>query len=164
MGCSSKQILRAFPSDCPLDLKDSFSKLSVHILPTSTRPHDKRLEQLTIAECDIGERSVQRNIAIRLRLLAPYHDGVDAVCSSQFAVPSGILSRTGNRPTERATGISYVTRSRLPVDGFIEHDITFAGSRFIIECADVEFDLGASLSCRNLAITLIDSAQTVCPD
>jgi hypothetical protein len=118
-------------------------------------PHDSWLEQLTIDEPANGERKEQRSITIRLRLLAPYHDG--EILFAHYDVRQYRLETPAeykSPPYGVGHGNFLRNEIRLLEDGFIEHDITFSrGSRFVIECGDMSLNLGASHSCRKQAFS-----------
>ena len=104
-------------------------------------PHDSWLEELAIIGPANGERNEQRGIEISLRLLGAYHDG-----NIFFRYPALHRYRFETSgewrlpPLHVGHGDFSVDEIRLQSDGFVEYEIAFSrGSRFLIECSDIEF-------------------------
>lgn len=106
-------------------------------------PHDSWLEQLTVDESAKGERKEKRCIAIRLRLLAPYHDGeILFTYENVRRYDFDALADFKSPPYGVGHGDFLQDEIRLLHDGLIEHQIAFSrSSTFVIECADIGFEV-----------------------
>jgi len=105
-------------------------------------PHDAWLEELSIVEPATGERKERRSSEFRIRLLGTYHDGY--VHFRHANVRRYLLetpTEYQSRPFNVGHGDFLFDKIRLLESGFVEHEIEFSrGSRFLIECVDIQFE------------------------
>lgn len=105
-------------------------------------PYDSWLEELAILEPASGERNERRTIELRVRLLAAYHDGhvqFRHIDVRQYSLQTP--SEYEAPPFNVGHGDFVVDEIRLSEAGLVEHEIEFSrGSRFIIECSDIQFE------------------------
>jgi len=110
-------------------------------------PHDSWLEELSIIEPWAGNRNEQRSVEVRLRLLGAYHDG--HIFFRYLDVRSYSLETPANfepSPLHEGHGDFLVDEIRPLPDGSVEHAIKFStGSRFRIECSNIEFEFKSIL-------------------
>jgi len=102
-------------------------------------PHDAWLEAFHLAEVGVGERSEERHLSLRVRLLGAFHDRI-----LEFYYPV-VFGYEMQKP--RGYGGHFDWRYdefRLSPNGSLIHEIEWAGgsgyeARWLIEASDVEF-------------------------
>jgi hypothetical protein len=100
-------------------------------------PHDSWLESFQIHEPSTGDRHQEREIGIVIRLLGAYQDAHLELSYSKVRS----YSLSGKTPVRPGGGHGdwLSDEIRLSEQGTVLHEIVFgSGSRWLIECADVE--------------------------
>ena len=98
-------------------------------------PHDAWLESLTFSEPAAGERFEKRVTALKVRLLAAYHDGF-----IELFYPLVVSYSLQCSDCEHGLGDWCYDEFRLSSTGHVIHEIEWTrGHRWVIETSDVEF-------------------------
>ncbi|OZG71099.1 hypothetical protein BTA51_22220 [Hahella sp. CCB-MM4] len=101
-------------------------------------PHDSWLENISIFENASGARSEVRQTAIRLRLLAAYHDGF-----IELSYPCVFSYKLESHGDGNGHSDWLYDEIRLSENGHVLHEIEWAGmshtSHWLIESNDIEF-------------------------
>lgn len=104
-------------------------------------PHDAWVESLTISEPAQDEHRDQRTLAITIRMLGAYHDGIIQLSYARVfsyalqkpALPTEYLNQDGHSDW-------LVDELRLNDQGHLIHEIVFASqAHWVIECEDVDY-------------------------
>lgn len=102
--------------------------------------HDSWLESLSISELASGERSQNRAIEIKVRLLGAYHDRHMELIYEGVRMYS--LETSSDFKSPQITGhVDWlIDEIRLSESHLVLHEIEFSsGSRWIIECENIQF-------------------------
>ncbi len=103
--------------------------------------HDSWVNSLIIREPADGDRHEIRSLEIEVRLLGPYHDGNTTliyrkVYAYSLDTPFGFVSP----PRDVGHGDWLCDEVRLSQRDHVIHEIEFSrGSRWVIECEDIEW-------------------------
>lgn len=98
-------------------------------------PHDAWLESLIFSEPSSGERSQNRTTAIKVWLLAAYHDGF-----IELFYPRVFNFSLESADCQAGIGDWMYDEFRLSEAGNVIHEIEWSkGARWIIEASDVEY-------------------------
>ncbi len=103
--------------------------------------HDSWVEALIISEPSDGDRNEIRSLEIQVRLLGPYHDATTTLIyrrARSHSLNTPILFAFPSRDVGH--GDWLCDEIRLSPDDHVIHEIEFSrGSRWIIECEDIEW-------------------------
>lgn len=105
-------------------------------------PHDAWVENLTILEPSSGSRSQYRAIGIVVRLRGSYHDGYIELRYKRVRSYALTLPHDFQFPPSYRTGHGdwLVDELRISERALVVHEVRFSrGSRWLIECEDVEY-------------------------
>jgi len=98
-------------------------------------PHDSWIESIKVVENATGDRHQHRWIDIHVRLLGAYHDGhIELTYTNVRSYSLGASDVGGHGDWLR-------DEIRLSDEGLALHEVRFAsGSRWSIECRDIQYD------------------------
>ena len=103
-------------------------------------PYDAWVESLEITEPADGQRHQNREIAIKSRLLAPYHDGKIEFKYSNVINYSLVMPVENNRRAQTGHDGWRIDEIRLSNDGNLIHEIRFkSGAQWLIESHNIEY-------------------------
>jgi hypothetical protein len=122
----------------------AFASAEWHYNPGDHRcPHDAWVEEVTIHEKGSGRRQEARELALSVRLLGAYHDGI--ILLKYLGVSAYSLTRTlsatGTGSSHSGHGDWLTDEVTIGTSGNLLHDVVFSrGGRWRIECADIEYE------------------------
>ena len=99
-------------------------------------PHDAWLESVTFSEPSRGERSQERTTAMKVQLLASFHDGF-----IELFYPGVFRYSLESADCVAGLGDWRYDEFRLSPAGNVIHEIEWSkGARWVIEASDVEYE------------------------